>query len=196
MIEIVLVRHASSSGQWPDASLTPEGFLQAEALRDLLAEFRVERIISSPFRRALQSLEPFCARAGLQAELDPRLAECSLGGVDLPDWREQLRRSFDDLDHCPEGGESGRAAQERAKAVIRAACKSGLRCALITHGRLLALILKWVEPAFSYDDWARLSNPDVFVLRLQSGAAASFRRVWRSQAASSSKPEARTLRGE
>jgi 2,3-bisphosphoglycerate-dependent phosphoglycerate mutase len=178
MVEIVLVRHASSSGQWPDAALSPEGFLQAEALRDLLAEFRLERIISSPFRRALQTIEPFCRQAGLEAEIDPRLAECSLGGVDLPDWREQLRRSFDDLDHCPAGGESGRAAQERARAMIRAASEGGRRCALITHGRLLALMLKWVAPAFSYDDWSRLTNPDVFVLRLPPAGPSSFRRVW------------------
>lgn len=175
--EVVLVRHCTSSGQWPEAALTDAGIEQALALADTLAQLDVQQVVSSPFRRAVQSVEPFCALNALPIKLDVRLVECSVGPHDLPNWREELQLGFQDLDRCLKGGESGRAAQTRALAVLQEAYASGLRCALITHGRLLALLLKSIDPAFSYEDWSRLSNPDVFVLRLEAGVAHSFRRV-------------------
>lgn len=125
----------------------------------LLLPLGIEHVISSPLRRAIQSTAPFCARAGLRVELEPRLVERVLTARDLPDWREHLRRSFDDLDYRVDDGESSRAAQERGTAVLRAALASGRRCVLVTHGNLLALILRSVDASAGFAFWSRLSNP-------------------------------------
>jgi len=69
MKEILLVRHAAATGQGADAPLTSDGYLQANALADLLLERKIERVIASPFRRAVESGAPFCRRAGT---LQPR----------------------------------------------------------------------------------------------------------------------------
>ena len=74
------------------------------------------------------------------------------------------RWSFDDLDYCLEDGESSRTAQARGTSALRAALASGARCVLVTHGNMLALILRSIDPTVGFDVWSRLSNPDVFVL--------------------------------
>jgi 2,3-bisphosphoglycerate-dependent phosphoglycerate mutase len=178
MEEIVLVRHAAATGQEATAPLTIDGQRQAEVLDHFLRQLRIDGVICSPFRRAVESIDPFCRSAGLRVETDPRLVERVLSARNLPDWREHLRRSFDDLDYCLEGGESSRIAQERGMSVVREALVSTRRCALVTHGNLLALILKWADATVGFELWSRLSNPDVFVLHTDDHGARGFRRVW------------------
>jgi 2,3-bisphosphoglycerate-dependent phosphoglycerate mutase len=178
MQTIVLVRHAVATGQDANAALTIEGQRQACMLADLLLQFQIQRVISSPFVRAIESVGPFCRRADLRLETDDRLVERVLSTRALPDWRDHLRRSFDDLDYCLEDGESSRTAQARGTSVVRAALASGARCVLVTHGNLLALILKSIDATVGFDVWSRLSNPDVFVLDLNDGEPRGFNRAW------------------
>lgn len=178
MQEIVLVRHATATGQDAAAALTIEGQRQACVLADLLLHFPIRRVISSPFVRATESVRPYCRRANLRLETDDRLVERVLSARNLPDWREHLRRSFDDLDYRLEDGESARTAHARGTAVVRAALVSGERCVLVTHGNLLALILRWIDPTVGFDAWSRLSNPDAFVLHVDDAGPRGFSRIW------------------
>lgn len=176
--QVVLLRHAEATGQDPDASLTAEGCRQAAQLAEVLLPLGIERVVASPYRRAVASLEPFCGRSGLALETDVRLAERVLARGSLPDWRAQLRRTFEEPDYCLEGGESSRTAQARGVAAVLAAAAAGQRCALVTHGNLLALILQWADPGVGYEHWSRLSNPDAFVLQLSGERAQGYRRLW------------------
>jgi 2,3-bisphosphoglycerate-dependent phosphoglycerate mutase len=177
MTEIILVRHASSTHQATDAPLTAAGAAQSVMLAELLSTLEVTRIVSSPYRRAVQTVEPFSAQSGLAIELDARLGEHRLSGLELADWGEHLRASFDDLDRCLNGGESSRAARERALAAVEEAAATGQRTLLSTHGKLLALLLSAFDASVGYDVWQKLSNPDVYVLNPRAG---SFRRLWKT----------------
>lgn len=126
----------------------------------------------------MASVAPFCARAALPLETDVRLVERVLSLQSRPDWREHLRRSFDDPDYHLPGGESARTAQARGLAVLHEAWASGARCALVTHGNLLALLLRSIEPTVGYDAWAGLSNPDVFIMHGDAAEPAGFSRRW------------------
>ena len=78
---VYLIRHghAGDRKQWtgPDADrpLSKKGRRQAEALVELLAGRGVGRIVSSPFLRCVQTVEPLAARLGLPVETDDALAE-------------------------------------------------------------------------------------------------------------------------
>src|SRR5262249_43351103 len=178
MPEVLLVRHAAAEGQNADAPLTSEGCRQASILARVLLPFSIQRVICSPYLRAIQTAEPFCERASLRIVTDSRLVERVLSARNLPDWREHLRRSFDDLDYRLEDGESARAAQDRGAAVLREALAVPERCAVVTHGNLLALILKWVDATAGYDAWSQLSNPDTFMVYFDDPRRGRFRRVW------------------
>jgi 2,3-bisphosphoglycerate-dependent phosphoglycerate mutase len=176
MPDVLLVRHAAALGQAPNAALTEDGERNAEALADVLASQRIDRVISSPFLRATQTIGPFCQRAGLEVEVEPRLAERVLCEHDLPDWRDHLRRSFDDLDYCVGAAESARVAQVRGVQVLKEALAARQRCVLVTHGNLLALLLNSIDPRFGFEGWAGLSSPDLYVVR---DTGTSFERLWR-----------------
>jgi phosphohistidine phosphatase SixA len=78
---VLLIRHAKAGDRerWtsPDhlRPLTRPGQRQAEALVTLLAGERVERVLTSPYARCVQTVEPLAAARGLRVEETDALAE-------------------------------------------------------------------------------------------------------------------------
>lgn len=77
---MLLVRHASAgdSAAWRgDDRLRPldeRGRRQAEALVEALVPFAIERVVSSPYRRCLETVEPLARARGLEIQLRAELA--------------------------------------------------------------------------------------------------------------------------
>jgi len=80
-VELILVRHAeaenvvSDDGAPADPGLTSRGFAQAEAVARWLVRESIDRVVSSPSRRARETAGPTLARTGLELEIDERLCE-------------------------------------------------------------------------------------------------------------------------
>lgn len=161
--EIFVIRHCQASGQEADAPLTSLGKLQAEHLANVLRQSGIERIISSPFTRAIQSIEPLAQRSNVGIELDERLVERHLSSSPLTDWYTKLQETFVDFDLCFEGGESSRVAMQRAVDVLEGVLQgTAKRIAIVSHGNLTTLLLKHFDDNIGFETWERLSNPDVF----------------------------------
>jgi 2,3-bisphosphoglycerate-dependent phosphoglycerate mutase len=178
MAQVLLIRHCQSSGQASDAPLTPDGAQAAKALAARLGDLGVDAAYSSPFMRARQTLAPFTARSGMHLTIDDRLAERRLSVLPLEDWLDHMRRSFDDLDHAAQGGESLRQAQARGLAALAYIAGQGHRLpAVATHGNLLSSILRHADASFGFDAWRDLKNPDLFVVTTDQGQLSGFERL-------------------
>ncbi|MBM3532097.1 MAG: histidine phosphatase family protein [Alphaproteobacteria bacterium] len=178
MSRILLIRHCQSSGQAPDAPLTPDGVRAALGLADRLAMLGADAAYSSPFTRARQTLSPFADRNGLPLALDDRLAERRLSPSPHEDWLDLIRKSFDDLDHAVPGGESLREAQRRGLAALADIAAGGHRLpAVATHGNLLSSILRHADASFGFDSWKDLRNPDLFLVSMAEGRPHAFERL-------------------
>lgn len=178
---LYIVRHCKATGQQADASLTPEGEEQASMLAHFLADAKIERIVSSPFARAIQSIEPLAQRLGLEIETDARLIERVLGSGALADWRTSLQETFVDLDLRFEGGESSRAAMQRAVAAVQDILQHNCQTtAIVSHGNLSTLLLRHFDDRIGFATWEAMTTPDVFrVVIAESGA--TVERVWQSR---------------
>jgi phosphohistidine phosphatase SixA len=75
-VRIFLVRHAHAAPGDPDElrPLTPEGQAAARAIAERLAAEEPTAVVSSPLLRARQTAEEIARSAGLEAEVDERLA--------------------------------------------------------------------------------------------------------------------------
>ncbi len=176
--ELLLVRHCESAGQESGAPLTSDGLQQATLLATFLRSFPVDAILCSPFRRALESIAPFAAQTRIDVEEDARLVERTLSAEPQADWREQLQKTWRDFDHRAPGGETSREAQQRARGAVDEIASRGNRCVVVvSHGNWIGLVLHSIDPCFDFAAWERLSNPDVFRLRLGAGAD-HMERVW------------------
>ncbi len=168
MSTIYLIRHCETTGQAPDAPLTPRGEEQARRLCTQLLELPITHLISSPYRRALDSIQPLTTALKLPITREDALKERQLSAVPLDDWQDHLRLTFIDPDYTCPGGESSRIATKRITRVVEKALQQHDGSILVTHGNLLSLYLHSIDPTFGFEESLQLKNPDIFkVTRIQ-----------------------------
>ena len=78
---LLVVRHAKAGkrGEWPgpdeERPLSSRGRRQAEALVPVLADHPVDRILSSPYTRCVETVEPLAEKIGVPVETVAVLSE-------------------------------------------------------------------------------------------------------------------------
>jgi len=93
-MSIYLVRHAKAGSRhdWdgPDEQrpLSRKGRRQAECLVDAFADRPVGAVLSSPYRRCVETVQPLADKLGLPVQEEPALAE----GADVRDTVALVRR--------------------------------------------------------------------------------------------------------
>lgn len=176
---ICIIRHCEAEGQSSNSPLTERGFTQANNLSNFLSDIKVDRIISSPFLRAIQTIEPFAKNKNIEIEIDSRLTEHILSSIFFPDWMDKLEATFNDMNVKYEGGESSNEAIKRIVAVVNDIMVSVWENTIIvSHGGMISLLMNHYNKNFGFDQWKNLSNPDVYLLRITENDA-YYRRLWK-----------------
>ncbi|MGQ9456928.1 MAG: histidine phosphatase family protein [Anaerolineae bacterium] len=154
LTHLLLVRHGESEanrqGIWQgdtDGTLSPLGHLQAMLVAERLAEWEppVQRLYTSPLRRAMQTAQAIAQRLGLDLAIHPDLREIGVGQVSGLTMEEFAQRFPDvytrwldkeDLDFTWPGGERRRAFFQRVGRAVGEilARHAGEAVALVTHG--------------------------------------------------------------
>lgn len=160
MTELILIRHGETDwnrelrfqGQL-DVPLNATGQEQARRVAERLAQERLQALVSSDLRRAVQTAQ---AVAGRVQPLDPvlqaALREQHFGvmeGLRVADIRQRDPQAWDewvrfDADYAFAGGESTRAFHARVLAAVRALAQhhAGRTLAVVTHGGVLDMIYR------------------------------------------------------
>ena len=176
---LYLVRHAHADYS-PDEtrSLSESGRKAAVRVADLLLDRDVSAIVSSPYRRAIETVQPLADCLGLPVQIDADLRERHLSTGTLDDFRGSVEASWRDFDLTYRGGESSAAAQARVSTAIRAIAETsgGRNVVIASHGNALALFLRTLDAQVDFEFWARMSLPDVYAVDIRG--VWSYRRVW------------------
>lgn len=176
-MRVLLIRHAQSLGQEPDADLSAEGHEQAHALIPRLGVLGVREVFSSPYRRAAATVGPFARREGLTVEIIDDLRERKLAPNWTPDFMVHMERSFADEHYCLKGGESLWNTAMRGLRGVAAVANMARTAnpAVASHGNLIASVLRTIDPSFGFDAWRAMRNPHLFELEWENGRPVSFR---------------------
>lgn len=177
--KIYVIRHCEAEGQLPEAQLTDKGLNQALELCEFFSNIKIDRIIASPYKRAIESIQPLAKRLNVEIEIDSKLTERLLSTSNLNDWYEKLRLTFDDIELKFDGGETSLDAMKRIIEVVENTFNSNNKNTIIvTHGNLMSLLLKHFNKDFGFEDWKNLSNPDVYLLKNENNKV-TFERLWK-----------------
>lgn len=176
---IYIIRHCEAEGQSCDSPLTEKGFIQANQLAEFLSDIKVDRVISSPFLRAIQTIKPFAENMNIIIEEDNRLSERVLSSTFFPDWMNKLEVTFNDMDVKYENGESSNEAMKRIVEVVNDVVASHSKNTMIVaHGGIISLLLHYYDKNFGFEQWKCLSNPDVYALNI-SPDQTHIKRLWK-----------------
>ncbi|MBR0602171.1 histidine phosphatase family protein [Bacillus safensis] len=174
-----IVRHCQAVGQSKDAALTPQGITQSHELSQFFSSIHLNQIISSPYKRAIQTTEPLAHAKQLEIKIDQRLSERVLSSKPIDNWYEKLKLSFTDLHMTCEGGESSQEAMNRIVEALHEQIKLEKDHTLfITHGNIMSLLLKHADPTIGFEKWEKLSNPDVYILKYFKPDHVEIERIW------------------
>ena len=170
-----LVRHAVASPHpniaEPDWPLTDVGQAQARDLALSLGSEPVDAIWSSPYRRSMDTIAPLSDHLSHDVEVHHGLRERRWSDAWLDDFTPHLERSFREPDYKLPGGESAREALYRFDAaLIEIACVSGGGHIVVgTHGNVLSLFLRSLDPSVDFQFWKELPYAAVYSVDWDDG---------------------------
>lgn len=161
-------------------SLSDTGRRQSERVADLLLGQDVAAIISSPYTRAIQTVQPLADRLRLTIQIDHDLRERRLSSGPLDDFKASLEATWRDFDLVYPGGESSAAAQARVRRAVQrsAALGNGRNIVIATHGNALSLFLRTLDAHVDFAFWTRMSMPDVYAVATAPDDLWLYRRWW------------------
>lgn len=171
--DIVLVRHAESlppaPGQPddPERPLTAAGVAASELLADELASMNPTAVVSSPYRRAVETVAPAARRAGLEVTTRWELREWDSGLEPTSDYAVHYERSWADPDFARPGAESLRQLTARAIAAVeRLAVEHVGGVVLVgSHGTFVSRLLAGFRPGIDWSFSRDMPMPAVHRLR-------------------------------
>jgi len=173
---IILIRH-SISAPLPDTpqeewQLTPEGEERCLTMAAELREYTLDRIFTSTEAKAIATGKIPAEELNIPWQTTPNLQETARGDSDYFEDKAAFAVAVDRAMQQPDqiifGSEAFAEARERflkqMHIVIEQHPKETI--ALVSHGRVLAMVLGKLQQRNPFDLWQSLKMPDFVVFRL------------------------------
>lgn len=175
-----LVRHAHAD--WSEDENRPlslRGHRDSIRVADVLQNYPIGLILSSPYMRSVQTVSLLAVRLCLPVHIEPELREKHLGNSETGDFFKAVEATWEDPFFAHPGGESNIEAQKRGLSVLYRLQEEYLEehIVLSTHGNLLALILQGFNASIDFAFWKSLTMPDIYLL-IPDRFKPSIRRLW------------------
>lgn len=184
---IYMVRHAESpytEGNERTRGLTLKGKLKAEDITRILKDEGINVLISSPYARAVLTLEGLAEELGQEIKIFEDLRERHFSGEDDPipeeKFMSEMKRMFDDFDYAYPGGESNRACQQRSVVVLRNILEEnkGKKIAVGTHGNVMTLMMNHFDATYGFDFLNKTVKPDIYKMHFNDLVLEEVTRLW------------------
>ena len=182
---VYLVRHAHST-YTPDELCRPlseKGLRDAGKVTELLSLKNISHVISSPYRRAVQTVEGIANLNKLTIVTDDGFRERKLAADSVADFQDTVLKAWENLNYALPGGESGFCAQNRGIRSLRNAIDKyrGGNIVIGTHGNLMVLIMNYYDKKYDYAFWDKLNLPDIYRLGFTDEVLFEIERIWRTK---------------
>lgn len=187
--KLIFVRHAESAGPFEPEhdrtrGLTERGQASTGRICELMRETKVDYVVSSPFARAVLTVQGLADARGLQVICYEKLRERKLHGSEHPlaaeDFLGSIQRSFGDKHLALPGGESFMEAQQRALPVIKKLLQEhqGQTVVIGTHGNIMVMLLNAFDERYDFAFWQNTTMPDLYEAEFEGESLVEVRRLW------------------
>jgi 2,3-bisphosphoglycerate-dependent phosphoglycerate mutase len=179
---IYFVRHANSSYTPEELNrpLSEKGIKDAQKVTELLSHENITKVISSPYKRAIQTVEGTANYFGLSISIDEGFRERKLADGSVTNFDEVILKYWENFDFSLNGGETGYVAQDRGvqslKSLLNKYC--GQNTVIGIHGNIMVLIMNYYDKKYNYDFWNSLNMPDIYKLSFEDGVLVGVERIW------------------
>ncbi|PFB65094.1 histidine phosphatase family protein [Bacillus cereus] len=181
MTTIYFVRHAHSTytKEERERPLSEKGHLDAENVTHLLKDKHIDVVISSPYKRAIQTVQGIANTYNVTIQIEKDLRERLLSSEPVADFNDAIENVWEDWSFAYEGGESNDVAQRRAVICMQSILKKykGKNIVIGTHGNIMVLLMNYFDSKYDLQFWKTLHMPDVYKLTFDNNCFSSAERI-------------------
>lgn len=182
---LYLVRHAESlyvEGANRTRGLSVRGRDAALKVEKQLIDKEIDLFISSPYLRAVDTIQPLAKAMKHEIILIEDLRERTLGRT-TDEFLEAKRKLYKDKAFSFPDGESSLVAQERIVKVMESILITypGKDIVMGTHGDIMTLLLNHYDSQFDYDFWKSITMPDIYRLEFLKKDLKKVTRLWQNE---------------
>lgn len=185
---IYMARHAESpysEGTERTRGLTPKGISDLSKVTEILQSEKIDVIISSPYARAVLTVEPIAKLLGHEIKIYEDLRERHFCSDDYilsdSDFSASIVRMFSDQGFSLPGGESNKDLLSRALPIFLELLVKyeGKRVLIGTHGNIMTVLMGYFNDQYDYKFSIQTTKPDIYKMIFRGDQLIKVERLWR-----------------
>lgn len=155
MTKVYFVRHAEPNYNNRDdmsRELSAKGMVDRELVTHFLSDQNIEVILSSPYKRAVDTVAHFAESKGLNIEIIDDFRERKVDSTWIEDFASFSKAQWEDFDYKLSDGESLNDVQHRNISALNGVLEKykGKNIAIGSHGTALSTIINYYNKSFGY----------------------------------------------
>ncbi len=167
MTKVYFVRHCQPNFENRDdrtRGLTRKGLDDRKVITNYLLDKNIDVIFSSPYKRCLDTIEPFAELAKLPINQIENLKERCIGKW-VESFNEYAIKQWNNFDYKIENGESLAEVQNRNIKEIENILKNndGKNIVISTHGTAFSTIVNYYNNNYTYDSFLKIKSVMPFI---------------------------------
>lgn len=180
---LYFTRHAHSTYS-PDElnrPLSEKGQTDAERMTGILIKENIDYVISSPYKRAVQTVKSVADDIGIEIIIENGFKERILSDVPVENFDFAITKVWEEPTFSWKGGESNIIAQQRGvEATLKVLEKyKGNNIVVGIHGNIMVLIMNYFDKKYGFNFWKKLNMPDVYKLSFEGTTLKEVKRIWK-----------------
>ncbi|KMM36873.1 histidine phosphatase family protein [Guptibacillus hwajinpoensis] len=180
--EIYLVRHAHSTYTSDEygRELSQKGREDQERLTNVMKNVTIDAVLSSPYMRAVQTVQGIADNNDLDIQLIEEFKERILAQEPVDDFNKAIETVWGDETVQLPGGESNEIARLRGVHAFKKVLQTyrGKSVVIGTHGNLMVLMMSYYDSQYDVSFWRELDMPDVYQLSFVGDTLRAVNRIW------------------
>ena len=170
---VYFIRHARPDISIKDETrpLSLEGLKKSEELVKIFSEIKIDDIYSSPYKRAIQTIEPIANNKNIKIKIvkDFREIKISKDNWIEDNFNEFCKKQWNDFSYKLTGGESLLEVQKRnVKKLNRILLKrKGMTIIIGTHGIALSTIINYYDKTFDYNNFENIADIMPYIIKIE-----------------------------
>jgi len=183
MTNVYFVRHAHSI-YTPDELARPlsdRGIKDAQRVTELLKPESIDVVLSSPYKRAVQTVQGIATYIGTNVVAVEGFRERMLSREPVEDFDFAIQKVWEDERFSWEGGESNRVAQKRGIEALYQVLETynNQNIVIGTHGNIMVLMMNYFDKQYDFSFWNSLDMPDIYCLTFDGTKLIAVKRLWK-----------------
>lgn len=170
MTTVYFVRHAESDyenhNDW-ERPLTEKGMADRKLVTEYLSGVPVDAVLSSPFRRAVETVEDFANSRGLAIEQVEAFQERKVDNGWIENFHAFSRKQWENFDYQLSNGETLREVQGRnIRALTEVLTRyAGKTVVIGSHGTALSTVIRFFRKDFGFAEFEAIRMVMPWVVR-------------------------------